>query len=504
MSVLTLVFWGVSALELLLWLVPYLRVQRIVGAALFVLVLVSGLGLVVAHLGVLSVCLLVLAMYRAFNLLRLVKARIHKKYLRRAGVQTSVWLISAQAMVVLMSWAGRQFSVMAASFWLVLSCIALGAAVILFVSTVRNILKTRMPKVSPESATTAELPSLTVAIPARNETDDLEACLSSIISSNYPKLEILVLDDCSQDKHTPEIIRNYAHSGVRFLQGAAPDDNWLAKNQAYQQLFDEANGDYILFCGVDTRFSPDSFRLLLSAMLRKHKTMLSIIPRNAVPAVLTTKSTTLLQPFRYAWELSLPRRLFRRPPVLSTCWLAKRDLLASAGGFGAVSRSIVPESYFARVSAVHDGYSFIQSSERVGIASIKSLEDQQATAIRTRYPQVHRRIEFVLFLGAAEVLCILWPFALLALSIFHGYAWPLLLTSGATVVILTLAYAAVVSLTYRAWLVRSLFLLPIATFIDIVILHYSMVRYEFFSVEWKGRNVCIPVMRVVDHLPPLD
>ena len=504
MTVPTLLFWGASALELLLWLVPFLRVQRVISALLFIVVIVSGLGLVVAHLGVLSVCLCIVSLYRAFNLLRLVKARIHKKYLRRSGVQTSLWLVGAQAVMLLMSWGGRQISVTATAFWLVLSCIALGAAIILFASTVRNILKTRMPLLSPESVVTAELPSLTVAIPARNETDDLEACLSSIISSNYPKLEILVLDDCSQNKHTPEIIRNYAHSGVRFLQGTVPDDNWLAKNQAYQQLFDEANGDYILFCGVDTRFSPDSFRLLVSAMLRKHKTMLSIIPRNVVPAALTTHSTTLLQPFRYAWELSLPRRLFRRPPVLSTCWVAKRDLIASAGGFGAVSRSIVPESYFARVSAVHDGYSFMQSNERVGIASLKSLEEQQATAIRTRYPQVHRRIEFVLFLSVAETLCILWPFTLLALAVLHGYSWPLLITSGATVVILTLAYIAVVALTYRAWLARSFVLLPLATFVDIVILNYSMVRYEFFSVEWKGRNVCIPVMHVVDHLPPID
>lgn len=498
-----LLFWGVSVLELALWLIPSLRLRRPAGTLVFLLVVGTSLVLIGAQPGVLTLMLAFVSAYRACNLLRLIKARIHDKYLRRAGVQSSLWLIGAQGVTFCLWWLGYQAHISAATVWLVLSGLSLIAGIVLLLSTVRSVWKTREPQLATEAVVTADLPSLTVAIPARNETDDLEACLSSIIGSNYPKLEILVLDDCSQDKRTPEIIRSYAHSGVRFLQGAVPEDNWLAKNQAYQQLLDEANGEYILFCGVDTRFSPDSFRLLIVTMLHKHKTMLSLIPRNVVPAALSVRSSTLLQPMRYAWELALPRRLFRRPPVLSTCWIAKRDLLTSAGGFGAVSRSVVPESYFARVSAVHDGYSFMRSSERIGVASSKSLDEQQATAVRTRYPQVHRRIELVCLLTVAESVGLIWPFMLLALALAHGYQPSFVIISALTVAILIATYAILVTLTYRVWLVRSLVLLPMVAYIDIVLLNYSMIRYEFFDVEWKGRNVCIPVMRVVDHLPPL-
>ena len=51
------------------------------------------------------------------------------------------------------------------------------------------------------------------------------------IASDYPKLEIIVLDDCSQDR-TAEIIRNFAHDGVRFIQSEDNKDNWLDKNKA--------------------------------------------------------------------------------------------------------------------------------------------------------------------------------------------------------------------------------------------------------------------------------
>src|SRR5581483_6031569 len=126
------------------------------------------------------------------------------------------------------------------------------------------------------------------------------------------------------------------------------------------------------------------------------------IPRNVTPQVGNFRQSMLLQPMRYAWELALPRGMFRRPPVLSTCWIIRRDVLEMSGGFSAVSRSIVPESYFARMSAIHDGYSFMQSNEGIGVTSTKLLHDQLQTVIRTRYPQVHRRPELVALLSLVE------------------------------------------------------------------------------------------------------
>ena len=196
-----------------------------------------------------------------------------------------------------------------------------------------------------------------------------------------------MLDDCSQNKHTPEIIRSFAHDGVRFMAGKAPPEQWLAKNYAYQQLAEAANGELLLFCGVDSPFEPDSLSAIVKTLLHKHKTMISIIPRNQLPARWSLLSL-LIQPSRYAWELALPRRLLERPPVLSTCWLITRKALEAAGGFAAVSHKGVPESYLARATAAEqDGYSFLQADARLGVTCQKDLDEQRATAIRTRYPQ---------------------------------------------------------------------------------------------------------------------
>lgn len=495
-------FWCVAALELLLWLFPGLVAKRIVASLLMPLIVASTVGIFVHHLTILMTLISVASVYRVGNMARLARARRHEKFLRRSSLQTSLWLIGGQLVAIVLGQITTRLAPTAADLrWLIVYAGILSALVLL-TSTVRHLRTTRFPVLDAARTADRDLPSLTVAIPARNETDDLDACLRSLLASTYPKLEILVLDDCSQNKHTPEIIRSFAHDGVRFLQGRVPDDNWLAKNFAYQQLFDASNGELLLFCGVDVRFAPNSLRLLVEALLKKHKSMFSVIPQNKFSLDRTTLAALLVQPMRYAWELSLPRRFLRRPPVLSTCWLIKRDVLASAGGFAGVSRSIVPENYFARLSAGHDGYSFIQSNSEVGIVSTKSAHEQQATTVRTRYPQVHRRIELVCALTIAEVIGILVPYVLLLYGVATRTSTPLIVLNAVTVAILTVTYMLVVRLTYRHWLLRSSVMLPLASIFDVGLMNYSMICYEFFSVVWKGRNVCIPVMHVEQQLAP--
>ena len=99
-----------------------------------------------------------------------------------------------------------------------------------------------------------------------------------------------MLDDCSQDRRTPEIIRSFAQHGVTFIKGTDAGDDWLAKNHAYQQLADKVNAEFTLFCGVDARFEPGSLRKMVESLIQKNKTMISIIPKNEVPSLTQSES----------------------------------------------------------------------------------------------------------------------------------------------------------------------------------------------------------------------
>lgn len=424
------------------------------------------------------------------------------QYLKYVTLRTAIWLVIIQYLTMGFWWLLSRTELETGAAWYGLALAQSAIAFFLLTLTVRHVQKTKAPaNVQPVS--TRDLPSLTVAIPARNETIELERCLRQLVASDYPKLEIIVLDDCSQNGRTPEIIRGFAHDGVRFIAGTPTEDDWLPKNHAYQQLSDEANGAYILFCGVDAQFEPTSLRKLVLTMLQKKKTMLSIIPSNT----LHTKHlglSMLVQPMRYAWELSLPRKFFRRPPVLSTCWIIQRKLLDSSGGFKAVSRSVVPESYFARTAIVHDGYSFMQSNQSIGISCDKSQIEQHDTATRTKYPQLHRRPEIVFLLTLAELMIIVLPVSFLVACLAAPDLRLLAGINGLTVLFLVGWYVAIVSLTYRTFVPLSLIAMPFAIIHDVALLNYSMLKYEFSEVYWKGRNICIPVMRVEAKLPSIE
>jgi glycosyltransferase involved in cell wall biosynthesis len=358
----------------------------------------------------------------------------------------------------------------------------------------RGLAKTR-PALGKLFSEESQLPSITVAIPARNETSDLEDCLNSLIGSDYPKMEILVLDDCSQEKRTPEIIRSYAHSGVRFLAGEVPGKSWTAKNFAYEQLAAEANGEVIVFCGVDIRFNVQALRKMIELKIAKKKKMISFMPVNQLPG--SEFKGLLVQPLRYLWELGIPRRYLGRPPVLSSCWLIDRQQLMDAGSFMAYSRSIIPERYIAReVSKKDDGYSFIAQGAYLGLSSAKSFDEQLSTAVRTKYPLLKQRLEHVAILSLLEFWLFLAPIGLFIYELVAGSLIVSIL-SALAVVLASLVVLVVTRLTYGKSLLLSLVCYPLVVTYDILINLYSMWCYEFSEVVWKGRNVCIPVMQLI-------
>jgi hypothetical protein len=264
-------------------------------------------------------------------------------------------------------------------------------------------------------------------------------------------------------------------------------------------MLQEATGEVIVFCGVDVRFDRHSLRNMMTLMLTKKKAMLSVLPRRRDEAVLRI---SLVQAMRYWWELAPPRRLFNRPAVVSSCWAINRDSLRRMGGFAQATRAIVPEAILARAMTVGDRYSFVRSDAALGVESVKGPAEQVRTAVRVRYPQVHRRPEQVLLISIAQLTLLAFPFILWAAS-FVTYisaltGWLAFLAGS----LLSVAFGIVTVTTRVGYGIFSWVGLPASIIFDSVLLHVSMWQYEFATVTWKGRNVCLPVMRTTYSGPP--
>lgn len=463
-----------------------------------------GVGLVVTVLLVVAdwriwLVPAVLELYRLVNGARFLRQRLSLPRLNSVALRAHYWLATLQAVAAVASWLIVELDGGAVAL-AAMAVLQLVGTLVLLRSSLHTWRHTQ-PVTRAEPLADRELPALSVLVPARNETDALQRCLEQLVASDYPKLEIIVFDDSSANRRTPEIIRGFAHSGVRFIPGKeSMGARWLAKNSAYEQLRQEASGELLLFCGVDALFQPQSLRRLVEVLEYRQKDMLSVLPEKD-PSV--RRSISLLQPMRYYWELCLPRRFFKRPPVLSTCWLIRKIALERAGSFAAVSRSVTPEAYFARQSVVTDGYSFIRSDSGLGIYSAKPVSEQYDTSVRMRYPQLHRRLELVAVMSLLELVALVGPVVGLMLSgllprpVAYAFIWAV-----CTGCLLATYYLAAVSTGLNnpllAWLQ-----MPFAFAYDIVMLHISLYKYEFSHVEWKGRDVVPQVMQVIPHLPKL-
>ncbi len=463
------------------------KARRYLGVLLLSIVTISTLMLLILYFNKpFAYVVVFVSVYRVFNLYRGIHSKIQIEHLRRISLNSSFRLWLAQIFIAFIWLCFISVKVLTNAGWEILASLNLLVGLVVYVSVLRN--KKVTHKISLNTnLEDSKVPTLTVAIPARNETDTLNECLESLISSDYPKLEILVLDDQSTNRRTPEIIRSFAHDGVEFIPGRAFNYEWLAKNWAYQQLLDVANGDVILFCGADTRFDRESLRFLVSVLENRNKQIISILPKNVMPGSIMQR---ILQPLRYCWEIALPRRVFNRPPILSTCWVVRRDFLTKNGGFKAVSRRVSPESYFAKLALAEDGYSFFQYHN---VVSNKLPSDQYETALRLRYPQSHRQPETIALITLSETLAVLVSFVLLLASLINGN-WIVAVLSFVAIILFSLCFGTVSNITYAKNSLSSYFIWPLALFMDLWLLHLSMWRYEFGTVLWKGRSIAPSVM----------
>lgn len=456
----------------------------------------SGLVLVGEFNPLIITLLVAINSYRLFSLLRIIHPRTNELAARRRALKTEFYL-SVYGIIVfaLQFYVVESFSILTiiyllSAVYLVLGYYSFWQSKSIYV---KSFLEKPRKKIADE-----KLPSITVAVPARNETYELTECLENILSSDYPKMEVIVLDDCSQD-NTSDIIKGYAHKGVRFIKGKMPSGSWLPKNYAYQQLLDDSESKVILFCGSDVRFEKHSIREMVEYYIENELLMLNVLPEHSNKLPFKAK---IFQPMRYWRELGLTNFASKFPPALTTCWLADSHFLQRNGGFKAFKNSVRPEKHFAKRAEITHSYRFVSSLPSLGVSSTKDYSAQVSTAIRTRYPE-HRRAPEKVFLTSIIMLSgiALTTYGLVyAFVTFHVLLAIILLV---VVWLYVLTYVEINNMFRRKKTLQDIIVMPLVLLAEVIMINYSMWAYEFSEVFWKGRNVCLPVLKNYPRLPKI-
>ncbi len=127
---------------------------------------------------------------------------------------------------------------------------------------------------------------ISVLIPARNEEQNIEALLGSIIAQDYNHWEAIIYDDLSDDR-TAEIVRNYVRKDprIRLIHGKELPGGWLGKNHACHQLAHHAKGDCLLFVDADVLMHKTLLGDSLAHFQRHRLALLSIFPRQIMRSI---------------------------------------------------------------------------------------------------------------------------------------------------------------------------------------------------------------------------
>ena len=104
-------------------------------------------------------------------------------------------------------------------------------------------------------------PSISLLFAARDEEEKLPAALATLAALDYPHLEIIGVDDRSQD-NTGHLLDEFVgeHSRFRAAHVAELPSGWLGKPHALQIAYEASTGEWLLFTDADVRFKADVLR----------------------------------------------------------------------------------------------------------------------------------------------------------------------------------------------------------------------------------------------------
>lgn len=206
--------------------------------------------------------------------------------------------------------------------------------------------------------------SVTICIPARNEEDVIENVTRSALSQHDQNTRVMVLDDNSTDE-TGLILNKLQEefSQLSVIKGASKPNDWLGKPWAAQQLFEEANTDWLIFIDADTQLDPGFID-----GVRKHVSYYDLEGFTVWPRqILKSTAEKIIVPMVYYALLTMLNSIYVfRPPrwmpssikqrfhpafaaACGQCMGFKRSALVDIGGFSGVKQNVVDDVELSRL-----------------------------------------------------------------------------------------------------------------------------------------------------------
>jgi chlorobactene glucosyltransferase len=196
-------------------------------------------------------------------------------------------------------------------------------------------------------------PLVSVIVPARNEAHNIARCVKSILSTTYPNLELIVVDDSSTDG-TAQIARDAAERDprARFITSPPLPDGWFGKQWACVAGAKVARGSVLQFTDADTVHAPDLVTRSMSAMRRTRSQLFSVAGRQELGGfwekVIQPQIFSILAT-RYGGTESITKATNVRDKIANgQCFFVTHDSYNAIGGHASVRASVAEDMMLAQ------------------------------------------------------------------------------------------------------------------------------------------------------------
>lgn len=392
---------------------------------------------------------------------------------------------------------------------LLFGCIFANSFLVVLLGGLTFIFFSKFLRVPATSRNNDDLPFISVIVPARNEEGKIERCLRSLAQQNYPRFEIIVIDDRSTDG-TGQVIERLAkeYASIKPLKGSDTPSGWIGKCNALVQAVPHAGGQWFLFTDADTFHLPDSLRLAVSYAMQKESALISFMPvqelgsfweRLIMPVLLG--SFLVGDPFNKINDPKDPRSYAYGQYIL-----IRKDVYEAVGGHASVANQILDDIVFARV-VKGAGYP-VNAADGQLLYRVRMYTDMESTWhgwTKNAYALIECNplyLAIVLFLINSGIL---FPFihaALVSASFMNNGFSPIL---GWTTCALVVEFATLIlwyretGKFYRGMKWYHFFILPFGSVaVTALYLTSAYLVYSKSKVQWKGRSYTVNADKAIE------
>jgi hopene-associated glycosyltransferase HpnB len=206
-----------------------------------------------------------------------------------------------------------------------------------------------------DSLLPAQLPTVDIIIPARDEAGALPYTLPSLLMQDYQgEWRVIVVDDHSIDG-TAEVAHTVAAlvKTDRLTVIQAPDlpRGWSGKVAAMHAAASQSKADLLLFTDADIRHAPGSLRHLVS---RAEARKIDLVSRMAKLNCVSFAEKLLIPPFIFFFAKLYPFRRANNPAsriaaAAGGAMLIRRSMLDKIGGLTSIGSALIDDCGLAKM-----------------------------------------------------------------------------------------------------------------------------------------------------------